>query len=757
MAVAVSLSASPALATVMPPTGRGPERGIDVSAYQNANGPIDWRELARGGIKFVAIKASEDTYYTNPYYLPDARAASRAGLAVLAYTFANPDRAGGAAAASFAVRAAHYRRGRGTLPLVVDLENDPYANNDCYWFGQRRMIAWIAGFVTRARALTGSWPILYTTASWWQECTGSTGRFTRDPLWLADYNGERPAAPPPGRDGRSGSTARAATCPESAGPTSTSSSRPAGSRRSARPRTRSPGTAISAGPSTSQSTRSQKAPSSPRSTGTKPKRKAKRKRKQLLGYKSPVPPAFPPERLIGSAGDSAQASPRHRGYLAHPCDRRRSRDRGRGADRGEGIGRARGDHQPAVEGTDVSNLTTGTYNWPEVKAAGISFVGILAYDGASVSNPIYGSQVTGALGQGLYVMPYVVADPLKVATGTLQFTQHAWSAINGVSGAPYKKGGQYLPIVLDMESQPLVTSEACYGLNQTQMVTWIGQFVTAANKQTGLSTVIYSNPNWWQACTGNTTAFAGEPLWIADYGVSSPAIPPGWPGYTFWQSSDSGTVNGIPGGSADLDNMLGAPSTDTVSTTGSIQLQTLNSLAGQSVSYAPAGSLPSGFALSAAGKLTWSSAAVGTYSMGVTPTSTAATPATVIPSSLAVNLRVHGAITVANTARSSTVGTPVWFRVTTSGPDQNAGVNPTLKASGLPTGTSINSAGVITGWPTRYGTFKVTVSAADALGGTGASTFTWTVKAAAAAGTGRPDPPDRRQRQVPQRCVEHLR
>ena len=116
MAVAVSLSASPALATVITQTGRGPERGIDVSAYQNANGPIDWRELARHGIKFVAIKASEATYYTNPYYLSDARAASRAGLAVLAYAFANPDRAGGAATAGFAVRAARYRRGRGALP-----------------------------------------------------------------------------------------------------------------------------------------------------------------------------------------------------------------------------------------------------------------------------------------------------------------------------------------------------------------------------------------------------------------------------------------------------------------------------------------------------------------------------------------------------------------------------------------------------------------------------------------------------------------
>jgi GH25 family lysozyme M1 (1,4-beta-N-acetylmuramidase) len=386
--------------------------------------------------------------------------------------------------------------------------------------------------------------------------------------------------------------------------------------------------------------------------------------------------------------------------------------------------------QPAVNGTDVSNLTTVS-SWPDVKAAGMSFAGVLAFDGASVSNPSYNAQVTGALGQGLYVMPYVVADPLKVATGTAQFTAKAWTAISSVPGEAYKAGGHYLPIVLDMESQPLVTSEACYGLTQAQMVTWIGQFITAAKNQTGLSPIVYSNPNWWQACTGNTTAFAGDPLWIADYGVTSPAVPPGWPGYTFWQSSDGGSVNGISG-AADLDNMLGAPSTATVTATGSLQLETLNSLAGQSVSYAPSGSLPSHFTLSAAGKLSWSSASVGMYSVAATPTSTAA----VIPSSLSLTVRVHGSIAVANTARSSTAGTPVWFRETTTGLDQNAGYAPTLKASGLPSGVSMSTAGVITGWPTRYGTFKVTVTASDALGGTGSASFTWTVNPAADVGSG---------------------
>jgi len=77
VAVAVSLTATPALAATLVRSGGVPQRGIDISAYQNANGPINWGELAGHGIRFVAIKASEDTYYTNPYYLPDARAASR--------------------------------------------------------------------------------------------------------------------------------------------------------------------------------------------------------------------------------------------------------------------------------------------------------------------------------------------------------------------------------------------------------------------------------------------------------------------------------------------------------------------------------------------------------------------------------------------------------------------------------------------------------------------------------------------------------
>ena len=127
--------------------------------------------------------------------------------------------------------------------------------------------------------------------------------------------------------------------------------------------------------------------------------------------------------------------------------------------------------------------------------------------------------------------------------------------------------------------------------------------------------------------------------------------------------------------------------------------------------------------------MTGKPAAVGRYSVTVTP------PAGAAPASMPFAWDVHGTIAPSTVNRASTAGTPVWFRVATSGPDQNVGFAPTLKATGLPAGVSMTSAGVITGWPTRPGTYKVTVSAADALGGTGTATFTWTVKAAADSGT----------------------
>jgi lysozyme len=200
--VAVALSLATAPDVLAAPDGPGwlPARGLDISAYQHRGAPIDWLRLARDGLDFVAIKASEGTYYQNPYYQSDARAATAAGLAVLPYVFANPSRASGAATARFAVRAAGIPRGPARLPLVVDLENDPYKkHHNCYGLHVPRMIKWIAGFVGVTDALTGRRPVIYTTDAWWRQCTASTGAFRGSPLWLAAFGVTAPAVPSPWR------------------------------------------------------------------------------------------------------------------------------------------------------------------------------------------------------------------------------------------------------------------------------------------------------------------------------------------------------------------------------------------------------------------------------------------------------------------------------------------------------------------------------------------------------------------------------
>ncbi len=171
-------------------------RGLDISAYQHTGSPINWRRLAGQGIGFVAIKATEGTYYRNPFYAADARGAAAAGLTVLPYVFANPKRAGGRATAKFAVQVTGATRSARS-PLVVDLENDPYAKaSDCYGRRAKVMKSWIAGFATEAHKLTGRLPIIYTTADWWQECTRGSD-FSKAPLWLAAFGGTEPDVPSP--------------------------------------------------------------------------------------------------------------------------------------------------------------------------------------------------------------------------------------------------------------------------------------------------------------------------------------------------------------------------------------------------------------------------------------------------------------------------------------------------------------------------------------------------------------------------------
>jgi GH25 family lysozyme M1 (1,4-beta-N-acetylmuramidase) len=74
--------------------------------------------------------------------------------------------------------------------------------------------------------------------------------------------------------------------------------------------------------------------------------------------------------------------------------------------------------------------------------------------------------------------------------------------------------------------------------------------------------------------------------------------------------------------------------------------------------------------------------------------------------------------------RSTVEGSPVGRQLNADDPSGQA---PTFTAGGLPPGLSISGGGQVTGWPRVPGTYHPTVTAADALGGSGSASFTWTV------------------------------
>jgi GH25 family lysozyme M1 (1,4-beta-N-acetylmuramidase) len=175
-------------------------RGIDVASYQHQNGAaIGWASVARTGYKFAAIKTTEGNYYVNPYAISDIVSAMSAGLYATVYHFAIPNITTGAVQAQFALKYSKYRSGGRALPLMLDIEYDPYVStdhtNECYGLSAAAMRTWISSFVSTARSATGQYPIIYTTASWWDTCTGSSTAFGADPMWVAAYGVSRPPMP----------------------------------------------------------------------------------------------------------------------------------------------------------------------------------------------------------------------------------------------------------------------------------------------------------------------------------------------------------------------------------------------------------------------------------------------------------------------------------------------------------------------------------------------------------------------------------
>ncbi|MEW2544857.1 lysozyme [Streptomyces sp. NPDC047002] len=160
--------------------------GVDVSSHQ---GSVNWSSLAKSGVKWAYVKATEGNYYQSTTFNQQYTGSYKAGLIRGSYHFAAPDTSSGANQADYFVKhGGNWSKDGKTMPGVLDIEWNPYGAA-CYGLSKAKMVSWIKDFATTYKARTGRDAVIYTATTWWKQCTGDYAGFAKtNPLWVARYN-----------------------------------------------------------------------------------------------------------------------------------------------------------------------------------------------------------------------------------------------------------------------------------------------------------------------------------------------------------------------------------------------------------------------------------------------------------------------------------------------------------------------------------------------------------------------------------------
>jgi lysozyme len=207
-----------------------------------------------------------------------------------------------------------------------------------------------------------------------------------------------------------------------------------------------------------------------------------------------------------------------------------------------GLGRTLDAKASAVRlGIDVSSFQGLSIAWHSVAASGISFAYIRAADGAGYPKSpdgAFGINWRGATSAGVTPGAYLFFEPAQnpVAQANLLIAQlHAVGFTHG-------------------DLIPAIDVETTGGQPRSVVVANLRTVVDTVGAAIGSLPAIYSSPAWWNGNIGSS-AFTLDPLWVANWFVSTPSVPAnnwGGTGWQVWQYSDAGTVPGIPG-RVDLD------------------------------------------------------------------------------------------------------------------------------------------------------------------------------------------------------------
>ena len=165
-------------------------------------------------------------------------------------------------------------------------------------------------------------------------------------------------------------------------------------------------------------------------------------------------------------------------------------------------------------GCDVSHWQ-GAMDWPKAKAAGIGFAFIKASQGVSFLDPAHDDNSGGLEAVGLPYGEYHFYEPLMAAEA-----QARWFLKN--------HRGQWA--CLDVEkSGPITSAQYAAGVR-----TWL----LTVEAATGKKPFVYTRKSFWDPYVH--ADIRDNPLWVAHYGATAPAIPYAWTDWKIWQFTSKG-------------------------------------------------------------------------------------------------------------------------------------------------------------------------------------------------------------------------
>jgi lysozyme len=187
-----------------------------------------------------------------------------------------------------------------------------------------------------------------------------------------------------------------------------------------------------------------------------------------------------------------------------------------------------------TSGIDVSKWQ-GTVDWTSVQQSGVAFAFVRATYGSSEVDSSFSENWQATKDAGIIRGAYHFFLAADDATEQAEFFMRTVGSL----------GPDDLPPVLDVESGGGVSSNLADSIQ-----TWL----TTVAQGLGRTPIIYTAPSFWNE--NLTSGFGNYPLWVAEYGVSTPIAVNGWTDWTFWQYSSTGKVGGVSG-EVDLDYFNG--------------------------------------------------------------------------------------------------------------------------------------------------------------------------------------------------------